>query len=358
MDRRAKTGGRAAIVATRHEARPIVGESHDAAVPAPQWSERSIDDLLALDLRMAFWHFRGTAPRFVWTPVPTLKTCVLNAFAPRDHVFWSLSPYRHLRRAELAFVLETLGEREVKRGLGAMQREVHQRLHHVPIWERFGLLTAAFQGYFHYSDSPDAMHLRSGRHFSLAVPVRRRGAVQAHFMQQWRDLGALGVVPCKETVFLSANRGIVNDPSFPLLGLPVERLDVAKRARLIEEIRRVGDRLARRFTPETIGWLYAYSGNVCLLPPPEGAETQPLRACLEILRFRARVACVLCRLPLLDRLREDLEHPRWRAWPRQRAELAALLHARLAPYAFVTDNPFEPPPPDARPSARDDDDEP
>lgn len=356
MDRRAKTGGRAAIVAARRQARPTLDPARRPRVPAPMWSELTVEGLLALEIRMSFWHFRGTAPRFVWTPLPTLRAWVLNAFAPREHVFWSLSPYRELRRAEHAFVIQTLGEREVKRGLAVLQREVDQRLRHVPIWERFGQLTAAFEGYFPYSDSPDAMHLRSGRHFSLAVPSRRRGAVQAHFMQQWRDLGAQGILPCKETVFLSANRGAVNDPSFPLLGLPVERLEAGLRERLLEEIHRIGDRYARRFMPETIGWLYAYGGNVCLLPPPDGGDARQVRAALEILRFRARVACVLCRLPSLDRLRDDLNHPRWRAWPRPRAELTALLRARLAPFDFIADNPFVPPAPGARASARDNDD--
>lgn len=306
----------------------------------PVTREWSTSELRAVDDAGSFWAVRGPAPVLAWTALAPLGAYVLNAFAPRGFVFWSASVFRALGRSESAFVDEMRRHRGLDGLLASIFRSLAIPTKSLVAYERFGLLTAG-AGDRYYPDRmvPD-FFLHARRHFSLAVPEHGRVAVTEHFERQFEELHDEALKACDETVELVAHGAIDDDSKYALLGAHPLVMNPAQRANVLATIDAVGVDADEWIPGRDLNILYAYPGAISLGLPDVIANPAIRSDIVRVARFRATLAARICPLPVLERLRADLDTVGWRAMPDVRDELCSLFDRRLDAFAFVRDSVY------------------
>lgn len=302
------------------------------------------------ELELSRWELEGLAtgdgfaavrtdvPQMVWTPIEELGALMLNLFAPRGHVLWNLRDYRAFQSGNVAY-LENLARHEDTRSLlDDLITESGAERNSDFAYLLLGGLTRRY-GDRYFPDDTSALSQSAGRHLSILVPAAQRAAVARYFQRQLAVFGASAFRPFQDgaSVGLSDDRTTL---AFQLLQQPADALRPRDRQAVVATIASVRAGQASLWTEEDEQLPYGYQAGalIVLLDPPADA----LGDITTIERFRAEVAVREFALPVLERLKHELDEPGWNRFELAdlREELRGLFDAQLVKYPVIQTNPF------------------
>jgi len=298
-------------------------------------SRRELESIAPSD---TFAAVRTDAPLMVWTPLEELDALMLNLFSPRGHVFWNLRDYRAFQVGNVAYV-ENLARHEGTRSrLDDAITESGAGRHSDFAYLLLGGLTRHY-GDRYFPDDTSAPAQSAGRHLSILVPAVRRAAVARYFQRQHAVFGASAFRGCRDGigVGLSDDRPTL---AFRLLQQPADGLRPRDRQTLASNVAAVrGDENSLwQNDDERLPYGYQAGALLMLLDPPADA----IGDITTIQRFRGEVAVREFSLPVLERLKHELDEPGWNRVELAdlREDLRGLFDAQLMPYPIIQTNPF------------------
>jgi hypothetical protein len=287
----------------------------------------------------AFRSFRQASTLMVWTPLEELGAVMLNLFAPRGCVFWFVREYEAFRVGNVAYVDRIVGDERMRHILDGVLVETGVRRNSEFAYLLLGGLTRRYGDRYFPGESP-AIGQSAGRHLSIVVPEARRAFVGRYFAQQHAVFGARAVMPCADgrAVGLSDDR---DKTIFGLLQQPVDAMSERERKATvasIESLRASGDLL--RLRDENLAYGFQAGAMMMLLKPDTRSEA--VSELTTIMRFRADVGLRDFALPVLERMKGELDELGWN--PLELADLREELRGRfdsvLSKYPVIQTDPF------------------
>lgn len=281
---------------------------------------------------------RTDAPQMVWTPIEELGALMLNLFAPRGHVFWNLRDYRAFQSGNISYVENLARHDDTRSRLDDLITESGADRNSEFAYLLLGGLTRRY-GDRYFPDDTSALAQSAGRHLSILVPAAQRPAVARYFQRQHEVFGASAFRQCRNgiSVGLSDDRSTL---AFQLLQQPADALRSRDRQALMATIASVRAGQASLWTREDERLPYGYQAGalIMLLDPPDDAISD----ITTIERFRAEVAVREFALPVLERLKHELDEPGWNRFELAdlREELRGLFDVQLAKYPVIQTSPF------------------
>lgn len=286
----------------------------------------------------AFAAIRTEAPLMLWTPIEELGALMLNLFSPRDHLLWNLRDYRAFQAGNVAYVDGLVRDENSRRLLDDVITESGAERQSDFAYLLLGGLARRY-GDRYFPVDTSALSQSAGRHLSIIVPAAQRAAVGRYFQRQYEVFGESAFHRCPDGigVGLSDDRYTV---AFRVLQVPADGLRMRDRQGLVAAIEsiRAGELPLWQHGDEH--WPYGYQAGVLLmlLSP----ATDAVDDIASILRFRAEVAVREFSLPVLERVKQELEDSGWNhfALADLREELRGMFDAQLSKYPVIQTNPF------------------
>lgn len=297
--------------------------------------------LKLLDSIKALRDFRSGEVTLIWTPLPGMDVCILNLLSPRQQVFWSFGEYAAFGRGRFRVGQALLGKPETLARITALlskSGDAKSFYSHVLL----GGLTRYFGDKFIPRELGAGYFLLAQRHDSIVVPNVCRPSVTLYFQRMAKTVATDAAYPCEEQYSLAGDRPDVSICA-DLLSVPVEVMG-AERCRNVQyELRTIGASYRDWQPGREFELRYGCRGGIHV-----GLIRRPTRPTLlesfaEIVRFRVNVAATLCALPVVERVKIELDMPGWhsRDLADLRNELRSLLDSELSTYPGYETDPFE-----------------
>jgi hypothetical protein len=270
---------------------------------------------------------------------------VLNLFAEREHAFWNFWPYTSLLASETRFHFPALSRDRVNQTHSVLARLIKQAGHKKKSdFASRALGSWANTPQFNPYDIPTELRRLYFRHLSIVVPKADRDAVQSHFEQQANCFGNSALIPCPEISELGVFDDLVGTMHWKLLYYPIVKTNAEDRVWLYDEVRKYQSAEALSVLAASLDPRFAIKGLFDLFcVPTRFVPFVEMDRYAEVLRFRVRLALVLCPLPQIEKLALILsshdailgEYPEG-----IREELLEMLKNRLEPYRSILEFKF------------------
>ncbi len=285
----------------------------------------------------AFAVIRRQAPLMLWTPIEELGAFMLNLFSPQDHLFWNLRDYRAFQAGNVAYVDSLVRDENTRCVLDGVVTESGAERRSDFAYILLGGLARRYGDRYFPADT-SALSQSAGRHLSIIVPAAQRAAVARYFQRQHEVFGESAFRRCPDGigVGLPDDRGTI---AFQVLQHPADGLRPHDRQALVAKIAslRAGELPLWQDGDER--WPYGYQAGALLMVLD--VATDAVGDVATILRFRAEVAIREFSLPVLERLKQELDEPGWNqcALADLREDMRGMFDARLSAYPIVQTNP-------------------
>jgi len=286
----------------------------------------------------AFAAIRTQDPLMLWTPIEDLGALMLNLFSPQDHLLWNLRDYRAFQSGNVAYVDSLVYGENTRRVLDDVVTESGAERRSDFAYLLLGGLARRY-GDRYFPPDTAVLSQSAGRHLSMAIPEAQRSAVTRYFLRQLEIFGDSAFRRCPEGVGvgMSDDRDTVASQA---LQQPADGLRARDRQALIAKIDAVRTGELPLWQQEDEHWPYGYqAGALLMLLDP---ATDAVADLASILRFRGEVAVREFSLPVLERLKQELNESGWDPvfLAELREELRGMFDAQLLKYPVIQTNPL------------------
>lgn len=285
--------------------------------------------------------FRRSGVALIWTLLPVFDMYVLNIFTQREHVFWNFCVYNRLFASELQLDWQYRTSGRINKTHSVLTRLIKQAGHKKKSDFASTMLGAWTRTpEFNPNEIPTELRGLGFRHLSMLVPKGDRDAVQNHFEEQIKYFadGALFSYPEKDrTVDFDNLRGTSH---WRLLNEHIVKMNSEDRAWLYDEVRKYESNDALVVLAASLDPRFAIRGLFSLFPVwPRFVPFVDLDRYAEVLRFRTRLALIVCPLPQIEKFTRDIHSNLGKSEYSDNVhdELLAMLAARLEPYRAITE---------------------